>query len=162
MNKDDFMYYIVKLFTTIQNSWVGSIIVGALSFFSPVQLILKALLWAVGIDLIFGIWASRKAHKPITSRRARKSAIKTLCYVVLVLLLYALEITFLDEWAIGYKVAAGLMCLTEVLSIGESMVVISDGHPAIKAILRFIRGKSEEKFGSLKDDISEEKNYYEQ
>lgn len=157
ITKEVFMHYIIKIAHTVQHSWAGTLLVSGMAYFAPISTVIYALLSFVLADIVFGVWASRKAKKPIKSKRLRKSAVKTVCYVSLVLLLYVAEHIFLDDWVATHKIGAGILCLVELLSIGESMVIITDGHPGVKSVLKFIRGKSGEKYGSLQEDISREK-----
>lgn len=128
------------------------------SYFAPIQGVFSFILLVVAFDFITGLRASHINKIPRSSKRFRKSAEKLFCYLGVVWLFWEFEMkTGLAEYTSAHKFITGFIFLVEIVSILENMAVIT-GSPMFLKIIKFIRGKSIEKHGSLIEDILEEKN----
>lgn len=125
-----------------------------LAYISPIKEIFLVMLIFVLFDLFTGISASHKKGVPRSSRRARKSVVKLLCYLSAILLTYLAEKAFGIEWVATHKFIGAFICLVEMLSIFENLAVISD-RPIFLKIIKLIRGKASEDSKLIKDILNE-------
>lgn len=128
-------------------------LVAILAYMSPIAEIFVVMLLFCLSDLITGIWASRINGIATSSRRARKSVAKLLCYMCAIMLSFSAERAFGVNFA-SYKMIGGFICLVEFLSILENLTTIS-GNPVFMKIIDVIRGGSK---SSVIVDILNEKN----
>ncbi|WP_059026748.1 phage holin family protein [Gabonibacter massiliensis] len=123
------------------------------AYLAPMKEVFWCMLLFVTIDLIVGIIASSKNGIGRSSRRARKSVLKLLCYLGAVVMAFVAEKAFTGEMIGSYKWIGGFICLVEFISILENMATIT-GSPIFLKIIRLIRGTK----GNLIKEILEEKN----
>lgn len=123
------------------------------AYLMPMKEVFYCMLFFVFIDLIAGIAASTKNGIGRSSRRARQSVIKFLCYMGAVLMAYVAEKTFAGEGVGSYKFVGGFICLVEFISILENMATIT-GNPIFLKIIKLIRGTK----GDTINEILNEKN----
>jgi hypothetical protein len=102
-----------------------------INFIAPVQAIILALLFAIGVDFITGILRARKQKERITSRRMSDTAGKILIYLGGTLLMFILEKAFVGELVsiftsipfFATKSLALFFACVEFISIGENIQV---------------------------------------
>lgn len=136
--------------------WLSAI--GA--YFLPLKGVYELIIAIVVADLITGIVASRIKKVPCSSRRLRQSVYKFLGYVGVIFLFYKFEKEIgIQDWICTYKLIAGFIFITEVISILENLAVITNNKIFLK-IIKLIRGKASKdaKNGNIIDDILDEKN----
>lgn len=126
-----------------------------LAYFSPVHEIFVMMMCFVAVDLITGAIASKNRHVPRSSRRLRKSVIKTVCYIVAVLLAFYAEKVLHIEWFASHRFIAAFICVIELLSILENFAVITE-HPVFLKLIKLIRGKASQ--DNVVNEIINEKN----
>jgi hypothetical protein len=110
----------------------------------PLMLTVGAL---IAIDFIFGISRSIKLYGicSITSRKMSNTISKILLYNLVIITVYLLEIYLIQTGLPLAKMAAGLIGLTEVLSIDESFKDIFGWSFWGKLRKLILRGTSETK-----------------
>lgn len=128
----------------------------ALVYLSPMQEVFIVMMIFVGFDLLTGIVASSVKGIPRSSRRARKSIIKLMCYLSAVVLAYLAEKAFDIEWLASHRFIGAFICLVEMVSVLENLAVIS-GKPIFLKIITIIRGKAS-KDSKIITEILNEKN----
>lgn len=138
-------------------AWCSTICLSVLSYFEPIKSIVVVMLSLVVMDFITGVWASRKSKVPCSSRRLRKSFSKLVTYLSVLVLLFMIEDATDSEWIGANKFIAWAICMVEFISICENLYVISE-LPMLKRIVKAIRGKAAEKYGTMGQDILAEKN----
>lgn len=127
--------------------------VSLLAYLSPMEEVFYCMLFFVVVDLVVGVMASSKNGIGRSSRRARRSLIKLLCYMGAILMAYVAEQTFAGEGIGSYKWIGGFICLVEFVSILENMATIT-GNPIFLKIIKLIRGTK----GDVIKEILDEKN----
>lgn len=130
------------------------------AYFLPLKGVYELIIAIVAADLISGLLASRIKKVPCSSRRLRQSIYKFLGYVGVIFLFYKFEKEVgIQEWICTYKLIAGFIFLTEVISILENLAVIT-GNKVFLRLIKVIRGRASktEKNGNIIDDILDEKN----
>lgn len=138
-------------------AWVLTLAASVVSYFEPLKTVLVVMLVLVAADFVSGVWASRKSRIACSSRRLRKSFSKMAIYLLVMVLLFMIEDATESEWIGLNKFIAWAICMIEFISILENCYVITD-LPVLKRIVRAIRGKSSEKYGTMGEDILSEKN----
>lgn len=127
------------------------------AYFLPLRGVFELVLAIVMADLATGIIASYVSKIPRSSRRARRSVMKLLCYLTLIWLFYKFETECgISELVCSYKVIAGFLFVIEIISILENMAVIT-GHNVFLKLVRLVRGTAS-KGGDIIKDILDEKN----
>jgi len=97
-----------------------------LGYFSPLRGIAMALLVAVIIDFISGVWASIKRKEKITSHTMRNSVTKLLCYTMTIVFCWVVQKEILVfEWAKLVNLATALIALSELKSVLENFGTIT-------------------------------------
>lgn len=137
--------YIQKLIAII-------IIVG--SFFSPITLFLIVITGLVILDLITAIGKAIHLYqkekivkeslynkvisyvKQISSRKLRRTVIKLFFYVMFVSAIYAFEIAIFSASIYLVNIAAGLLMITELVSIAENMSIVTGNNVFTNIISR--------------------------
>lgn len=133
--------------------WISAI--GA--YFLPLKGVYELILAIVIFDFITGLWASKINKIPCSSKRLRKSIYKLLGYLIIIWLFYKFEVEVgIQEWLCTYKLVAGFIFITEVISILENLALITNNKIFIK-IIKLIRGKASDK-DKVVGEILEEKN----
>ncbi len=128
----------------------------AVAYFSPLYEMFVVLMLFVLVDLITGIVASNRRGVPRSSRRLRKSAVKTVNYILAVVLAYAAERAFRVEWFVAHRAIGAFICAVEFLSILENMALIT-AHPVFLRLIGWLRGRVSQK-SNIITEILNEKN----
>ena len=95
-----------------------------LAFLAPLQTLGYALGFFVLVDLVTGVWASKRAGEAITSDRLGASVRKSLVYLIAVVVAHVAEVYVIPEVPV-LKVVSGIVASTELLSVYENLTRIS-------------------------------------
>jgi phage-related holin len=105
-----------------------------MGYFLPLSGIAMALILAVLIDFISGIWAAKKRKEKISSGVMRNSVTKLLCYCMTIILCWVIQKeVFALEWAKLVNLATALIVVSELTSILENFGDIT-GNKVFKLI----------------------------
>ena len=115
--------------------WAAGIIL-----LSPIKAALCAIIFIVLVDLILGIIRAKKQQIKITSNKLRRTLIKLLCYLLVFIVSYVLELYLIPFIELS-KIVASFIGLVEFKSILENLNIISGGK-VWKAILHRLSGPS--------------------
>lgn len=132
---------LTKLWTIINFNWIISILLAILAYFEPIQMMLIVIMLSVGIDTITGIFASIKQKKKITSWRLRDTIIKLLTYLLLILLVFALNKECLYSFIPLENIVSGYIIFAEVISIAENTDILSDKKLGLTTFIIKLRDK---------------------
>ena len=113
---------------------------GILILLSPIRAALCTIVFIVLVDLILGILRSRKEQIKITSHKMRRTLIKLLCYLLVFIVSYVIELYLMPYFQLS-KIVASLIGLVEFKSIVENLSIISGGK-LWKNLLNKINGTS--------------------
>lgn len=108
------------------------------AFLAPIHTVMLAVGALILFDLITGIWASKKAGRPITSFGIRRTVTKAFAYQMSLITSMIMENYFLPEIPV-IRIIAGLIAVTEFKSFLENVTDIT-GIDFWKAILDKIQG----------------------
>lgn len=95
-----------------------------LAFLASLHTLGFALGFFVLVDLVTGVWASKRAGEAITSDRLGASVRKSLVYLIAVVVAHVAEVYVLPEVPV-LKVVSGIVASTELLSVYENLTRIS-------------------------------------
>lgn len=127
--------------------WLEALAIATLAALAPV----KAAVITTGVlvlaDLVVGVLAAHKRGEPITSAGLRRTIVKTLCYQGSVICAYITEVHLLDGTLPVTKIVTGLVGLTELRSIFESMDSIN-GKPIFAALIVKLGSKNDKPKGT--------------
>lgn len=133
--------------------WIFGIISILLAFLLPLKASFIILSVIIGLDFIFGIWASWKIKKPITSSKAKATFIKALFYAIVLSVMFAIENYF--GIAIVYKVLFGVACLIELYSVIANMLIIKPDMKLLKLLKVLIIDEIANKLKKSDKDIND-------
>lgn len=143
-----------KLNTVYQ--WAGASLTGLLAMLAPVKVAFVIIFLVIVADFMTGVWASRIKKISISSRRFRQSIKKMVGYFEVIFILFIIEFGF--EFSFGsWRFVGGFICFIEFISILENTAVITENKVFLN-IIQLIRGKAEDTFGDVVDNIIKEKN----
>ena len=139
-----------------------------LLFITPVVPLLLLIGFAILIDTIFGIIASKKNNEPILSSKLARLLTKSLIYLSLVLLAFGLDYVLIGEILINYfkihilftKLIGVGIIFVECFSIDEKIRKMND-NKGLWYYFKLILAKGKQMTASIKDvkkDIDELKN----
>lgn len=111
-----------------------------LAFIAPIQATILASLGLVFADTVTGIWASLKEGNKLTSYKLRRTVLKTLAYMLSLVVAHVIEAYMLEGVPV-VKTIAGLIAITEGKSIFENLERIT-GINYWNAILDKLQGSS--------------------
>ena len=123
------------------------VITGTMGFLEPLWVLVLWFLIFVVVDMITGISASIKEHKPVTSKRMQKTVQKFIMYATCILLLHAI-----DEYMILFvkldfcNIASAIICGIELYSVFENCYKAT-GNIVFKVLTQFTKKEVEEKTG---------------
>lgn len=114
--------------------WVVKAIIATLAVFAPAKGMVIATLALIFVDLITGLMAAKNRKSKITSAGIRRTVSKIVVYEVAILMAYIAQ-TYLTGEAIPVSnIVAGLIGMTELVSIMENMNAVS-GKNLLKAVI---------------------------
>lgn len=106
---------------TVEVYLQGFLLAVAASFL-PIWPVLSSLLILLFVDTVFGIWASIKTKKPLTSARGGRIISKFFVWALTLYALYRYE--QINHYVEAVKIAAGAIGFVEAMSILENANVI--------------------------------------
>ncbi len=112
------------------------------AFFAPVHAILAATICLVVLDTLTGMLAAWKKKQKITSQRFSRVFFKTLVYLLLICLSFAVEHFFAPEYPIKSMITS-LIGLGETLSILENINVLSK-TPVVDRLIDALKRKDDQ------------------
>ncbi len=132
---------LTKIWTTINLNWFVSILLAIISYFEPIHMMLGVVIFAVFTDTLTGILASLKQKRKITSWRLRDTVIKLLTYILLIMLMYALDTECLYSFIPLQNIISGFIIFAEAVSIAENTDIISNKKLGLATFVKKIRSK---------------------
>ena len=134
--------------------WISSGIIALLGYFVGLKPLITVLLIIIAADFIIGILAAIKRNEKITSEKLRKTIIKTLIYMIILSLAYAIEI------GIGFgnivcKVLFGLAAVIELYSVTANALIIAPNMPFLKLFTHLVSGEISKKLELDRDKVDE-------
>lgn len=115
----------------MERAFFQSIIIGILTYFSPIKELIHLIFLMCLVDMVTGIWKSIKIGglKAFSSRKARRSIVKIVAYLLAVISTYGLEIViFNSPGSYLTKGIAASIALIEIASLFENLATIT-GNP---------------------------------
>jgi hypothetical protein len=108
----------------VKPQWLVNALAFVGAFVSPIKELGYAIGFFVIVDLVTGMWASRREGKPITSDRFGRTVTKTIVYLIAIVVAHVAELYALPDVPL-VKVVGGLVAGTELLSVYENLTRIS-------------------------------------
>jgi hypothetical protein len=125
--------------------FINGLAISLLAVFAPVVPLLLTIGFLIVLDFIVGIYRAYKLNEMITSRKMGNTISKMLLYQITILSLWVFEIYILGSIIPVTKIGGGLIAVTEIKSIDESVEKMT-GVGVWKRISKIIkRGQSETK-----------------
>lgn len=125
--------------------FIHGLVISLLAVFSPVVPLLLTIGFLIVLDFIVGIYRAWKLNEPITSRKMGNSISKMLLYQITILSLWVFEIYIIGSIIPITKIGGGLIAVTEIKSIDESVEKMT-GIGVWKKITKILkRGQSDTK-----------------
>lgn len=109
-------------------------IVSSLAVFAPIKALMLVVGFLIFADLLTGIMAARKRGEKITSAAMRRTVSKLAVYHIVILAGFLTEVYMIDNAIAISKIAAGIIGITELLSILENSSVILEQNVFKKLI----------------------------
>lgn len=108
------------------------------AFLLPVVKVIYTIIFLLVVDLITGLWASKKEKQPITSSALSRTIGKLLIYSTTVILAFIVNKYLLEGFGFPIEnIVSGFIAITEMTSIMENMNRISERPVLNDLILRF-------------------------
>jgi phage-related holin len=124
----------------VADNWLIAALLSIWAFFEPVSLMLYLTIFAVGIDLISGLFKAWKLKEKITSTRLRDTSLKLFLYLGLIMLVYGIQ--FVCLWGIPISnIVASFVLFAEAVSIAENIDVIAGGKLGLSVFIKRLRKK---------------------
>ncbi len=102
---------------------------GVWGILAPIHVLIYAVFFLIGVDLLSGVWKAFKAKEAITSRRMRETVGKLAGYMLALLTCFAIDkILGLNDISIA-RLTAGGLAFVEAKSIAENLTVILGFDP---------------------------------
>lgn len=130
--------------------FLNKAMIAILAVFAPAQPVLITVGFLILSDSITGIWAAKVRGEPITSAKLRNSISKSIIYMIAVLSAFAIETTILSGIIPIMKIVAGMIAMTELISILENGNTIVGGN-IFRALIAKL-GSENAKITEVKDD----------
>ena len=128
-------------------------IVGFMSFFEPLWVLMLWFLIFVACDTLTGISASIKERKIITSNQLRKTIRKLMMYCITIVLCHAIDMYMITLIELGLaRLTATIICGIELYSILENFYRIT-GNRVFKILTQFTLKKIESQTGIEMKDV---------
>ena len=121
--------------------WLYAIVLSTFGALAPIHPILITVGVLVAVDTILGVWASKKRGERISSGRAGRVLTKMFVYEMVLVVLFMVETNVWGSWLPAVKIAAGAICVVEVISLLENSGTIL-GQPVFKFLIDKLGSKS--------------------
>jgi phage-related holin len=136
---------------------IPTFITMVIAYLSPLKGFAIALILAVIIDFISGIWAAKKRGEKVNSHVMRNSVTKLLCYSLTIIFCWVIQKeVFIFEWAKIVNLATALIVLSELKSILENFGHIT-GNKVFNNIFKTIYNMFRKNTPEVSDDSEEQK-----
>lgn len=116
-------------------------------FVAPLPLLIFWMFMFVIADMISGMLAAKKRGEILSSKKMKKTVLKLLCYMVVILLARGINVhvlPFVELYAC--YIAAGIICFVELFSILENMYCIT-GNQVFRLLTQWSKQKMKETTG---------------
>lgn len=129
---------IIALFSTFWG-WIVGLFTFIVAFLLPVKDMFVLLFIIIAFDMLFGIWASILQKKSITSSKLRGTIIKTMIYLVVLSLAFAIENQL--GWGLIYKVLFSIASSIELYSVIANLLIIHPNTPFLRLFSKLVKGE---------------------
>lgn len=120
----------------------STMLTAIIAYIIPLKAIFILVIMTCALDLITGVWASRKAKKLLVPEKLRQSTEKVMCYLLVILLFYHFEQAVgIQHYLATHKLISGFIFITEAFSILKNMAIITKNKIFLK-IIDLIQGKA--------------------
>lgn len=143
---------LIAIFSTCWG-WVVGLFTFILAFLLPVKDMFILLFIIIAADMLFGIWASIIQKKSITSSKLRGTIIKTMIYLVVLSLSFAIENQL--GWSLICKVLFSIASSIELYSVIANLLIIHPNTPFLKIFTILLSGEIAAKIGITKKEVEE-------
>lgn len=139
-------------------SFFKTIALALVAFLLPIVPLLLIIGFAILVDTIFGIIASKKCNEPILSNKLARVLTKSVIYMSLTLLAYGIDVILINALLMNYfkihllftKLVGVGIVIVEVFSIDEKIRKMND-NKGIWYYFTLILSKGKAFTGALKD-----------
>lgn len=121
--------------------WLYAVSLSTFGALAPIYPILITVGVLIAVDTVLGVWASVKRKEAITSGRAGRVLTKFFVYQMVLVTLFMVETNVWGSWLPAVKIAAGAVCVVEVISLLENSGTIL-GKPVFKYLIDKLGSKS--------------------
>lgn len=115
-------------------SFLTKLAIVLIAIFSPAKQVLGTVTALIIVDLVTGIWASRKQQIPITSSALGRTIAKSFVYLSAVCLAFLVQQYLTTDAIPCMHIVASFIGLTELLSCLENINIIGGGNLLKKVI----------------------------
>ena len=129
---------LITVFSTFWG-WVVTLFTFILTFLLPVKDMFVLLFIIIAFDMLFGIWASILKKKSITSSKLRGTIIKTMIYLVVLSLAFAIENQL--GWSLICKVLFSIASSIELYSVIANLLIIKPDMVFLKLFSKLVKGE---------------------
>ncbi len=106
--------------------WLLKLALASIAALAPIHSILVSVFLLIIADLVTGVWAAKKQGQSISSSKLRNTVSKFFIYQMAIITAFVLE-TYLLEGAVpATKIVAGIIGLSEGVSVFENLNKISN------------------------------------
>lgn len=105
-----------------------------IAIFSPAKQVLGTVTALIMVDLVTGLWASKKQNIPITSSALGRTIAKSFVYLSAILLAFLVQQYLTTDAIPCMHIVASFIGLTELLSCLENINIIGGGDLLKKVI----------------------------
>jgi hypothetical protein len=105
---------------TQYNFFLKNIVIALFAFLAPLQTFMLCVGFLIIADMLIALTAALKSNIKITSRKLSHTLSKVVVYNLVVLSVYAFQLTFFPQLAL-VELVCFLICITEVKSIDENL-----------------------------------------
>lgn len=144
--------------TTILSSiwgWLQGIIMFLIAYLFEIKGMFIVLALIIIFDFIFGLWASIKLKRDITSDKMRSTVIKTFIYLVVMSLSYAIETEIGWTDGISVKILFAIASCVEIYSLLANALIIHPTSPFLKLFKIIVSGEIAKKLLITKDEVDQ-------
>lgn len=121
--------------------WLYALSLSTLAVLAPIHPILITVGCLIAVDTVLGVWASKKRGERISSARAGRVVSKVFVYELVLIILFMVETNVWGKWLPAVQIAAGAICVVEVISLLENAGIILD-KPVFKFLIDKLGSKS--------------------
>ena len=108
--------------------------IAIIAVFAPAKAMILSSMALIFVDLVTGVWASKKQNIPITSAGLRQTISKLVIYEVAILLAFLAQQYLLDNSIQAASIVSGMIGITELTSCLENLNIIG-GNNLLQSII---------------------------